>query len=985
MDEWQLQDDPRNPDLEKEHDKRIRSRRDDSGEKDKYQDDISDGNNRGLSMKEDRAKTGKDKDERSDRDKYKDDRYRDKYREDVNRDGRRRDDKRRDERSSRNHTIDRPDIKHFRDESTNEIRHKKSRPQNGDRDGSPHLDDRGTTYKDSKEKKRSSKDNEGHSDLKSLRTPERRSDVEKKPLSTSKLSSLADKPRSQSRHVDGDSTVSSSKWKTSPNSSAHVAKDQYRYNSKQAESKYRDSISEERVRSSIVSSRELTGLSGGFDRASERRSLEKPIQKDEKLELSNERSRRLDVQASPKQLMEKSPSSSNIDWRFSNRSTLRRSLDVDEVGGRGSGSKDARDYSANEDRRSRDLPSEKPTADDFSQADGDTLSVSSSYNRISHMPGNSSSLLPPPPPRTGVDSPSVLDEDSRGKSSNRYRRYGDPNMGRGLGTAWKGVPSWPSPVTNGFIPYPHGPPPGGFHPVMQQFPAHLFGIRPSMDLSHTGLPFHISDADRFSGHGRSYGWRNPADGACPPHMHGWDASNGVFGDEPQMYGTPDWDQNRHLMSGRGWETNTEKWKGQNSGVNVELPPAAQNEDHLQRVNSDELVSGKSDQQPRNECNRPGSRAESIEIKQSSSIPPEKDSTEAPTKSSNKADDVGSRFCHIYLSKLDISADLTHPELSNQCMSLLVEEKATVNKDVTEHDYVEERIEAGVKISNTIESASFFPKLNESIFQRAVALYKKQTEEIKVKHDISSFPKSKQEPVPTTEGEKLEPVPTIDEEMAEPSSGLDCENLDPVSASVQDNMIEPVPVSSDEKLEDPLQNPDQEKVEAVLQERAEEVVHRERTEEAVPVSDQERAKEETFPTSNQDKADEETSTPGQNLEEPVTVPVKEEQEETNPTSIEEKVEPILEKLEEIVEERSSLLEQASLATADSLCAEEETNRASDCKSNHVTEEQKAFNDVMCGSVCFSEGSSEGCEALMPESIECRLVSLSRIHNFPENTH
>ncbi|MCL7049882.1 hypothetical protein MKW94_030333 [Papaver nudicaule] len=1089
-DEWRIHDDVRNPDLEKEYEKRIRRQRDDSVDKDKYQEDKSEGSNRYFSSKDDRTKSGPDKDERSGRDKSRDDRYRDKYREDINWDHRR-DDKHRDDHSVRDHG-DRSDTRHFRDDSkTEDNRYKSSRPHDSDPDGSSRIVEVGTRYKDVKETKRTPKENEGLNGIRSPNSVERRAEMEKKTSSSSRLSSVAERGRSQSRHLDVDFNVSTNKWNTSPSSNVHAVKD-HRYNTKQAESKYRDSISEERVRTNIASSRDLTGPSGALERTSERISLDKPIQKDEKYvhEMSNERPRRPDAQPSPKLIIEKSPSSSSYDRRYPNRSTLRRSLDVEELGGRSIGAKDVRDHSANEERRSRDLPSEKPVVDDFSQPDGDTLSVTPSVNRSCHFTGNpSSSLLPPPPPslRTVVSSPSVMEEDSRGKPNNSYRRYGDPNPGRGLVNAWKGLPSWPSPVTNGFIPYPHGPPPGGFHPLMQQFPAHFYGVRPTMDLNHAGLPY-IPDADRFSSHGRSYVWRNP-DGPFSPHLQGWDGSNRVLGDEAQMYGMPDWDQNRHPLSSRGWETSAELGKGQKNSVNMELPPAAsRKEDHPQLIPSEEARSGPLDQQLQND--RPGASQEgNIEVKEFN-VHAKNVSPEAPRIIHNVADEGAPQFCGAYLCKLDTSIDLCDPELYNNCISLLEEESASVTKEVKEHDYMEERVQSGVRISNAIKSASFFPKIDESIFQRALGLYRKQVDELKVTHhstpmskyvedlayemekleqipiaeeekdptaegenlehiptteeeelklvsameekvpesvsatkqvELEPVPCMKQEkletvtttengelqPIPTTDLDKLEPISatvegnlnlvtiteeekpqprvscTTDEEMPELGSSFDFENLEPGVASDQD-MIELHPTPELDKSEEHILNLNQENLEhQVLG------PEQENLEVAIPVAGSESV-DEISPTTFQDIMEEEPSTREQNMKEmPCTVVVKKEQEEPDATSTLETAGLILEKTKQevVVSDRSSIHGQSSLATTEYPFIEEEITRARNCEGSHDPEEQKASTDANCGSpsLGFIAGSSEGCEALMPESIECRLVSLSRIHNFPENTH
>ncbi|KAI3929331.1 hypothetical protein MKX01_006567, partial [Papaver californicum] len=1073
-DEWQVKDDLRNPDLEKEYEKRVRRRRDDSVDKDKYQEDLSEGSNRYFSSKDNRTKSRQDKDERSGRDKSKDDRYRDKYREDVNRDHRR-DDKHRDDLFSRDHS-DRSDTRHCRDDSkTEENRYKRSRPHDSEPDGSSHHDEGSIRYKDVKEKKRTMTENEGHNGIKSPISVERRADVEKKPPSSSRLSSAAERGRSQSHHLDVDFNVSTNKWNTSPSSNVHAVKDQYRYNTKQAESKYRDIISEERFRTNNASSTDHTGP-GAFERSSERMSLEKPIQKDEKYvhEMSNERLRRSDALPSPKLIIEKSPSSSSYDRRYPNKSTFRRSLDVEEVGGRSIGAKDIRDLSATEERRIRDLPSEKPSVDDFSQPDADTLSVTSSVNRSGHFLGNpSSSLLPPPPPslRTVVGSPSVMEEDSRGKLNNRYRRYGDPNAGRGLGNAWKGLPSWPSPVTNGFIPYSHGPPPGGFHPLMQQFPAHFFGVRPTMDLNHTGLPY-IPDADRFSNHGRSYVWRNP-DGPFPSHLQGWDGINRVFGDEVQMYGMPDWDQNRYPLGSRGWEINAELGKGQKNSVNMELPPAAsQKVDHPQLVSS-EARAGPLDQQAHNESDCPGSFEENIEVKELNAHA-KNVSPEVPWIVRNVVDEGAPQFCGVYLCKLDTSIDLCHPELYDNCISLLEDKSASVSNDVKEHDYMEERVQSGVRISNAIKSASFFSKIDESSFQRAIVLYRKQADEMKVSLRSTPFPTSKDledptyvrekleqipttdeeedptavgenlkhiptteeeelklvpameekvpesvltteqvelEPVPFMKQEKLETVPTIEngelwpvpttdhdklepilatveenvylvtiteeekpqprvsctanEEMPEPGSAFDFENLGPGVASDQ-NMIELLPTPKLDKSEKHTPNLNQENPEdQVLP------PEQEKLEVAIPLAESESV-EEMSPTSFQDIMEEEPLTCDQNME-PCAGLVKKEQEEPDTTTTQETAEPILEKTKEevVVSYPSSIHGQSSLATTEYPFIEEEIARASSCKGSHGPEEQKAFTDVNCGSpsIGFIAGSSGGCEALMPESIEC----------------
>nr|DAD36271.1 TPA_asm: hypothetical protein HUJ06_006911 [Nelumbo nucifera] len=933
--EWQIQDELRNPELEKELEKRIKHRRDSSHDKNKYQEDSRDGNEKRLSSRDDRSKTGKYKDERN-----RDERHKDKYQEDTDRDHRYLDNKQMDERSSRDHMSSRSDSKHLRDETRSaESRHRKSKLQDIDDDGSPHRDSRGTRYKDEKGRKRSSDDNDDNSEFKSRSNKEHRSDLEKKSLSSSKGESPADGGRSQSRHTDVDSTVSNNRMR-SP-SSSHVSKDQDRHSSKHRNSRFRDYTSEERFRSNATSTIDVIGVSGAMVQASEFQCLEKTTQKEVNHlgEMSAERSPRSNVHAtSPIELVEKSPSSTSIEQRYSNRTSVRRSLDVGETGWRSTSSRDAGDYSTNEDRGSREFPLEKPMVDDFSQADGDNVSVSSSFNRTGNLPSSSSSLPPPPPLRSGVDSPSLFgssDEDGRGKSVSRFRRSNDPNTGRGQGNSWKGNPNWPSPVTNGFIPYQHGPPPGGFHAMMQQFPAPpIFGVRPSMELNHGSVHYHIPDADRFSGPGHPFAWRNPADESCPPHLHGWDGNNGVFGDDSHIYGRPEWDQNRHVMSGRGRDTGADMWKGQNGSMNMELPTASQ-EDYPVGAQVDEVWAGQSAQRSRNERNKPGPGAENIEIKQSSVTRQGKDISEAPPKTIHKklidscktSSDDGDHFCHIYLSKLDVSVELACPELYGQCMGVLTAQgnKTDDDNNVTNHVWNPKGIaEDGADICYTTSSDSFFPAINSSVFERAMVLYWRQSEEAKAKPHVSSHIDLEPKKMLASNGEKVEPVPTS--------------NWD----TKQEKADEAVPTSDPENME-PFPNPGDKKFELEQ-----------------PVS-----------TSPVDEAVETVPTPwGMRPGEPVSVAGNAESEEAVPPPSQKKIEvmasPNQEKLE-VVGNHCSSLENASETSSNSTSSHGQTASNDNRKNGPASSatEKQAFGDIMCGPIVFSDDSDA---ALMPESIE-----------------
>ncbi|KAA8520952.1 hypothetical protein F0562_011625 [Nyssa sinensis] len=915
--------------------------RDNRHKDDKYRED-GDRDNR---HRDDKYWKDGDKDNRNSEDKHREDVDRDsrrrdgKQREDVDRDKRLRDVKYRDDRTSRDRSNDKSDAKRLRDESNaGELHYRKST----NRDGSPIYEDQRNSNKDDKGKRRASdkEDKEDRGDMRYRSTKEQRSDTEKK--SSAKVESVTDRGRSYSRNTDVDITPNRSRRRSSPSSSSHAGKDHYRL-SKQEGSRYRDYAHEDRVRHDVNSSKEFIGVAGVTEKVSKSWSMEKPVPKDDShlSEFSVERRQKSDSRTSPLHLVDKSPSSSSTDRRHLNKSDARRSLDVEESGQRSGGSRDARDYSDKEGRGSR----ETHLVDEFSQADGDTLSVSSPFSRTNRLPSNSKSLLPPPPPfRTGVDNPLIFgssEDDSRGRPHNRNRRIGDSSMGRGQGSAWKGVPNWPSPVANGFIPFQHGPPTVSFHPVMQQFPAPpMFGVRPSMELNHTG--YHIPDADRFSGHGRPLGWRNPVDDSCPPPLHGWDANNAIFGDESHIYGRPDWDHNRTLTSGRGWEASGEMWKGQNGGVSTELPSAPQKQDYSVHGSAEEVWTGQSVKQAQNEQNQTGLRAESFDVNQfsdglasnnleaSKSVP--KETTNIP-KTSRKDDD---HLWHVYLSKLDISADLTHPELYDQCTRLMdINQNLDSDKDDSKILFVEEIAGAEVAISNKASSASLFAATNDSVFQKAMSLYKKQREEIRAING---------EKIPLSTVENLEFVPTIDPEKL---------------GSTNDKPGELVPSSCDQiEAEGAVSNSIQEKAE-------------------LPDSFQ---KLEASPETMYQKAGEPISPNSvEKSEEPIST--------LNTVKME--VDPVLnqETMEQIVENKSLSLENLELSDAHPCVKVEDVNQASDSGGNNSANNNEEQNlvDIKCGTLLFSDVSSEACEPVMPESIECGSVNLSRIHHSPESTH
>ncbi|KAL0331088.1 UNVERIFIED_CONTAM: hypothetical protein Sangu_1654300 [Sesamum angustifolium] len=525
-------------------------------------------------------------------------------------------------------------------------------------DDSPTHDDRTARYRDDQDRRRTN-EKEDYGDIRSRGTKDQRSDSDKK---TARVDPATDRVRSSSRNSEIEHTSSHSRRRSSPSSSSHAPRDNYRALN-QDESKYRDYSYEERVRHNITSGRDYAGAVGGLEKTPSSRSLEKHGQKDD----GHSRS-------SPLQLVDKSPSS-NTDRRQFGRPDVRRNIDVEESTQRSGGSQDWRGYSGKEGKGNRELGMDVLPGEELLQVDADTLSVSSPFMRNSHFSSSSRSFPLAPSFRNGVDSPLLgpAEEDGRGKSNIRHRRIGDPNMGRIQANAWRGVPNWPNPMANGFLPFPHAPPPVGFHSVMQPFPAPpMFGVRPSMELNHP-TPYHIPDADRFSGPGRPMGWHNQVDDSCPP-LHGWDASNAVYGEESHIYGRSDWDQSRNMPRGRGWETSTDLFKGQNRSASMEML-SSEKENNSTR-SGDEALVAQSIQPAQSEQTLADQQADSPDISQSIKSF-EKNDIEVPLINQEDTSDVAKisrkddvNLCNVYLSKLDISADLTEPELFNKCTSLI---------------------------------------------------------------------------------------------------------------------------------------------------------------------------------------------------------------------------------------------------------------------------------------------------------------------------
>ncbi|KAI9098016.1 hypothetical protein K1719_025787 [Acacia pycnantha] len=775
-------DELRSPELDGPLEKRLRKKRDDTSDGNKHQDDTGDSYSKRLSSRDEIPKDGRLKDE-----KRKDEKYREKGREETDKENKHRYDKQRDERPAKDHASNRSDDKHGKEEKDyvesrqkrirtlesdrdrdhnrdrdggrerdlesgrdRERRHERERDRERDydldrdrdydrdwdwdndrdhdedldkdrhrernhrhdRDGS-HLDERSVRSKESGSKKRNL--GEDYCDTKSRGAKTHYLDAEKRSVSGCKADSEADRGRSQARHVHADSSGTSNKRRSSPAANTHTGTDDYR-NANSEDSKLRDSTTEQRTKGL------RDGYSGTSERGANKYKSEKSIKIDDGTvgDFATERSS--SSKASPKGLVERSPSSTSIERRYV-KSGARRSLEIEESGRRNS--IDGRDFSAPEDRLGRELTLERPLMDESAQAD------SSYYGRTSQ--GNAS-LVPPPPFRAGLDRPFMnsVDDDVRDSSNARYRRISDPGFGRGPGNSWRGVPNWTTAVPNGFVPFQHGPTHGGFQAIMPQFPSQpLFGVRPPMDVNHAGIPYHIPDADRFPGHLRPLGWQNMMDGTGPSHLHGWDGNNGVYRDDPHMYGGSDWDRNRHPTNSRSWESGSETWKEQNGDLKKDVPSPARKDGSV-TAEVDDGFAEQDIQISQDEPNQDSFHDKAPEIKSPSVSTPSK----APSKSlvsstietvpDTPTSDIAPLFSHFYLSKLDISEDLTLPELHNQCMGLLrIDKSSSIDADSCADLFLKNGSRARQKYASTILRHSPLPAIDTSIFQRALELYKKQ--------------------------------------------------------------------------------------------------------------------------------------------------------------------------------------------------------------------------------------------------------------------
>nr|GMC97983.1 titin homolog isoform X1 [Ipomoea batatas]GMC97986.1 titin homolog isoform X1 [Ipomoea batatas] len=318
----------------------------------------------------------------------------------ANRHKRSRDMKYRDESMLRDRPGDRSDAKSLRDEnySTDSISRK-----SGLGESSPSYDIRISKYKDEQGRRRNN--DKDYGDIKSQSCKDQRYDAEKISASGSRLDSISSRGKSSSRVTDLELSSNDCK-KRSPASTGHYAtRDHYRH-LKQDESTNKDYAYQEKGNNYLGD-----GFAGGYLKSDSHTSL--------------------------LQLIDKSPSLTSNGRRHVNRFDVRQCLDAEDPTQRSVGSRDLKDFSGKEGKGSRELHIEAPVGDELSQADGDTLSVSSPFIRGGNFSSTTKSSLPPLV-RSGVDSPfGFSKDDSRGKPSNRHRRTSDPSIGRFQGNSWK--------------------------------------------------------------------------------------------------------------------------------------------------------------------------------------------------------------------------------------------------------------------------------------------------------------------------------------------------------------------------------------------------------------------------------------------------------------------------------------------------------------------------------------------------------------------
>ncbi|XP_020587694.1 zinc finger CCCH domain-containing protein 13 isoform X2 [Phalaenopsis equestris] len=324
--------------------------------------------------------------------------------------------------------------------------------------------------------------------------------------------------------------------------------------------------------------------------------------------------------------------------------------------------------------------------------------------------------LPQPPMRHGTNSSSPYEDETRVTSGNhrsnsRYRSS-DPNMERGPGGAWKNGPHWPAPFQNSFFPFQHGPPASAF--TIPPFPPAFYGARPYMEMNHARFPYQMHEmAGRFPGHSPPFGWHHPVGDSWLPQMNGWDGGS-------SLYRGPDWSWNSYPIHGQSSELNIEMSKGPSSSMSefsshLEQTDAAADS----RLPSDAAAPSRlpSDAAAHPKKLNDTSNKRSMKAYLESNL---SRGFSIPTKSY----DGHRRNLGSYLSKIDISEDLTHPELYKEVTDLLASGNLAGSNNVSKvEDAENNRILISKKLS--IPQSTLLPGAAEASFKRAMSVYEKQ--------------------------------------------------------------------------------------------------------------------------------------------------------------------------------------------------------------------------------------------------------------------
>ncbi|KAI3687442.1 hypothetical protein L1987_81138 [Smallanthus sonchifolius] len=280
---------------------------------------------------------------------------------------------------------------------------------------------------------------------------------------------------------------------------------------------------------------------------------------------------------------------------------------------------------------------------------------------------NSSNLPPQPPFKAGSDNLLGFgsSEDDRGKISDRNWKSVDHDLGR-TQTNWNNFSNWP------YMPFHHFPPPM-FNPFMYQSVLPMLG-GPPMNMNHATMPYH------FTG--------------------------GGFGN---------WDHGSTELNGQSWESNV-------VSDSVDLQSAVKKSEDPVHGHTDEIWSGHTG--PHIEVEENNLDFNTPEVTKDFNTPEVTKVTESSNVSMVGKDD-DTLISRVYLSKIDISKDLSRPELYDQCASIFLDlDQASLVSD--ECDCKILFLQQGVE-DDINNGASLFDAVDDSVFKKAMSLYTKQKE------------------------------------------------------------------------------------------------------------------------------------------------------------------------------------------------------------------------------------------------------------------